>query len=140
MAVAFPIVSSDKDTNFTGAIVQNASEDENLSLGQNEVTIISVGLTSDQNLEWEVWFYRTDQFDDSDLDTDSFIAKVEFVAADGEQLAGAGKFVYNLSTLAIPYIDADETQELHVKLVNRSAASKNAGATGEVVLRIGVVE
>lgn len=133
------IVKSDKDTHFTGALAQNAHEEESLQLHarRNRCVILDVTVLSDQNLAWDVYFWSTDAFDNADLDLDSAIGKVSFVVADGEQIGGTGAYRYHANGLAIPYNDEDETGELHVSVVNRSGTSKNAGATGEVVFKAG---
>lgn len=133
-------LSSDKDTHFTGALATNAGEDENITgLKNNAILITGIAVVSDQNLDWDVQFYATDGFDDTDLDTDSFVGVFKFVAADGDQVAATGPYKYSTGSssnrfIGIDYYDVDETKELHVKLVNRNATSKNAGATGEVVV------
>jgi hypothetical protein len=137
-------VRTDKDTHFTGAIAQNAKEDENLTLpgtlrgtnGNARIAIRSIMLQSDQNLSWELIFWSTDGFDNTDLDLDTFLSRWTFAVADGVQIAGANQFYYYIEGLDIPYVDADNTGELHVSLVCRSAAGKTAGAGGEVVVQI----
>ena len=133
-------LSSDKDTHFSGALATNAGEDENLTGLKNDAILITgITVVSDQNLDWDVQFYSTDGFDDTDLDLDTFLGAFKFVAADGDQVAATGPYKYSTSSssnrfIGIDYVDVDATKELHVKLVNRNATSKNAGATGEVVL------
>ena len=133
-------ISSDKDLNFTTSLVTNAGEDEDLTgLKSSAALITGISIVSDQNLDWDVQFYSTDGFDDTDLDLDTFIGVFKFVASDGDQVGATGPYKYSTSSssnrfIGIDYVDADETKELHVKLVNRSATSKNAGGTGEVVV------
>lgn len=137
-------LQTDKDVEFTGAIVQNASEQENIVLtptlqgvnGTAQVFIRAIGIISDQNLAWELQFWSTDGFEDSNLDLDSNVGRWTFQAADGVQIAGTGSYYYYIDGLSIPYYDDDHTGELHVSLVNRSATSKNAGATGEIVVKV----
>jgi hypothetical protein len=135
-------VRSDKDTHFTGAIIQNAAEEENIVLpqclrgmnGNARAIVRSVAIVSDENLDWEVWLFRTDGFQDADLDLDTFTGFMAFAVADARQIAGAGPFYYYRGELNLPYQDADNTGELHIALVNRSAAAKSAGAAGEAVV------
>lgn len=131
------IISSDKDVNFTGALAQNAGANANIvGLPDNDGVIASLALLADQQLAFEVQFYSRDTFDNADLDLDTYLGSYRFAEGDGIQVAGAGSFKYDVSHLDLPYRDADGTLELHIKLVNRSAVGKNAGATGEVVVRV----
>lgn len=131
-------VRSDKDTHFTGAIAQNAKEDENLTgLLSNNIRITKVAIQSDQQLDYRLIFFATDQFDNTDLDVDDFTAEREMdLTAYGFQIAGANQWYMELDNLSILYTDDDATYELHVSLQNLSATGKNAGATGEVVIEI----
>ena len=148
------VIRSDKDTHFTGALAQNAGEDEDLAhpsyagfptaghakkpdaIASSRIFIRELRVWSDQNLSWEVQFYSKDTFDDTDADVDTFLGSFTFAVADGLQVAGAGLYRYNQTKLELFYYDADKTGEIHMKLVNRSTTSKNAGATGEVVVEI----
>jgi len=129
---------SDKDTHFTGSIVQNAKEDENLiGLPANRVRITGIALQSDQQLNYRVIFWTTDGFDNTDLDLDTFCAEVQIpLVTSGFRIAGANQYYLDVRGLEIEYEDDDASQELHVSLMNLSATTKNAGATGEVVLEI----
>lgn len=137
------LIKTDKDSHFTGSLATNAMEFENITgLETNSCTIVQVEILSDQNLDWDVYFFAKDTADDTDLDLDEAIGRAKFVVADGEQIAAAGPYRYSTATASgysfrgVRYIDTDKTHELHMGLVNRNATSKNAGATGEVVVRI----
>lgn len=131
------IISSDKDVDFTGALAQNAGANANVvGLPDNEGVIASLSVLADQQLAYEVQFYRSDTFDNADLDLDTYLGSYRFAEGDGLQVAAAGSFKYDVSHLDLPYVDVDGTRELHIKLVNRSAAAKNAGVTGEIVVRV----
>lgn len=135
-------VRSDKDVHFVGAIAQNASEEANISLpsaldgikGNARSRIRSIIIESDENLAWELWFFGKDLFQESDLDLDYFLGSVTFATGDGLRIGGAGQYCYYREDLDLAYEDFDNSGELHVALVNRSAASKTAGASGEVVV------
>jgi len=130
-------IDSDKDLHFTGALNQNAGEAESLgSLTCNGIIIESVAIQSDQNLSWDVYFFRTSGHDDTDLDKDFFVEVVDFDVIDGRRIAGANQYYYASTALHIPYHDDDVECQLHLMLVNRSATAKNAGATGEVKVSI----
>lgn len=147
------VIRSDKDTHFTGALAQNAGEEENIVLAlytamaatrlgaiepakSARLTIREITVISDENLAWEVQFYKSDDFANSDLDLDDFLFSHAFSASDGAQVGGTGAFYYNQTKLEGAYYDADGTGEIHIKLVNRSAASKSADAAGEVVVEV----
>lgn len=130
------ILQSDKDTDFVLAQAQNVSDNANLTgLDTNEVTIRDVIILSDQPLAWEVQLYTTDGFENADADLDTYLASIRFSEGDGKQIDGAGLYRYDVHGLSLFYEDLDATNELHVKLVNRSATAKNAGATGEIVVK-----
>lgn len=133
------IVRSDKDTHFSGGLAQNAAELEALDLpGQwgsrcVEFVVENIVIIADQNLEWDLFFWKSGDADDADLDLDAFVDYVNFPATSGKQVAGAGSFYYaSPSDLGIPVTVTDN--KLNVSLVNRSVTAKNAGATGEVVV------
>ncbi len=133
------LVRSDKDLNFTGAILADDHETEDLTGLNGSVGVIeSVTLLAEENLDWEVHFWGSDAFDDADLDADFWTDFVAFAAADAASIANAipGTFRYAATGLSIPYQDRDATTELHVSLVPRGAA-KTGGAAGEVVIEIG---
>lgn len=140
-------IDSDKDTHFAGAIAQNAMEVESLDFPSDwadislySIIIESITIQSDQNLEWDVYLWTDGAVDETDLDTDKFLDYFNFPASSGKQVAGANQFYYAAPSnqMNIPYYDSDKASKLHVGLVNKSASSKNAGATGEVKLRFAV--
>ena len=85
-----------------------------------------------------IYIWRNSNYDETVLDNSEFIDYFNFANASGKQIAGAGPFYYASPSndLDIPYIDLDRTSKLHISLVNRHATAKNAGATGEVVIKI----
>jgi len=133
----FHTLRSDKDSHFTGAIAQNAVEEENLTdLIGNKVKITGIIVLSDQQLDYRVIFYSTDGFANTDLNLDTLINEVELdLPSYGFRIAGTGKYCMVVTGLDIDYIDDDASEELHVALQNLSSTSKTAGANGEVILR-----
>jgi len=133
-------LSSDKDVNFTGEIIQNAIENESLSLpadmGLNKINqfiIKSIVLQADQNLAWDLILWSKSSYSNTDLDIDSALDVVSFTAASGKQIAASGQYYYNYPlSYGIAYRDNSNSSKIHCGLINRSATSKNAGATGEV--------
>lgn len=133
----FHTIRSDKDDHFTGAIAQNAVEEESLTgLIANKVRITGIVILSDQQLDYRVAFYSTDGFANADLDLDTLINEVELdLISYGWRIAGTGKYQMIITGLDVDYIDDDATNELHVALQNLSSTSKTAGSDGEVILR-----
>ncbi len=129
-------LSTDKDTHFTGAIAQGAKEDENITgLLGDKIRLTGLTFQSDQPLDYYLMFWRTDGFDDADLDLDKFAGMVHVpLATSGKQVGGAGQYYYSIEGVNLDYEDEDETKELHVSLYNASATAKAAGAAGEVVV------
>lgn len=132
----FHSVKTDKDTHFTGAIVQWATEEENLGgLIANKVRITGIAIQSDQQLDYRVVLFSRDTFANADLDVDTFYTEVELdMVSYGFQIAGAGQYYMAVNGLSVDYEDLDGSGELHIALQNLSAVAKNAGATGEVRL------
>lgn len=129
---------TDKDTHFAGAINQWATEEENVTgLLTSKIVIRGVSVLSDQQLNYRAILFSRDSFADADLDVDEFVSEIDLdLLSYGFQIAGAGLYMMSVTNLRVPYEDKDETKELHVALQNKSATAKNAGATGEVVMRI----
>jgi hypothetical protein len=103
----------------------------------SQVRLNNIEIISDQNLAWEVWLWATSSFNNnaSDLDAVYPYGRWAFTAADGVQIAATGPFYYFISGLGVPYQDGQNLSKLNVMLVNRSATSKNAGASGEIVIK-----
>lgn len=138
-------IDSVAGTHFTGALAQNAIESESIdfpdllgSVGVHDVIIEGVTVQSDQNLEWDVFIWSKNTYNTTNLDTAELVDYFNFPAANGKQIAGANQYYYPLpaNEVSVPYRDEDNTGKLHISLVNRSATSKNAGATGEVTIRV----
>ena len=126
-------IASDKDTHFTEELVKNAVERENIpDLRTNRIRIPKISIQADQRLFFEVLLYGSDDFEESDLDNDYFVAAVELnLPVYGFQQT-TGQWRLDIENLNIDYVDVDKTKEIHAVLRNLSPTSKNAGATGEV--------
>lgn len=138
-------------TDLTAACAQNAMITADivspaLGAGGNcRSRVKSISILSDQNLAWEVNFFGKNTYmtNQADLNLVFFLGRISFQVADGTQIAATGPFIYYIDGLDIPYLDADgatppaHVGQIHIGLVNRSATSKNAGATGKIVLEIG---
>lgn len=133
------IYSTDKDIHFTGQIIMNAHEEENITgLLSNRYMVRGVNIQSKQPLKYRLIFWSSDQFASTDLNLDYYIDDVELdmSAAPAFRINGANQYYLNSGDLAIIYEDFDITRELHISLQNESGPAKNAGVTGEVQLDI----
>jgi len=133
------IYSTDKDIHFTGAIVMNDHEKENLTgLLSNRYMVRGVNIQSKQPLKYRLIFWSSDQFDNTDLNLDYYIDDVELdmSAAPAFRINGVNQYYLNSGDLAIIYEDFDITRELHISLQNELGPAKNAGVTGEVQIDI----
>ena len=131
-------IDTDKDTQFTTAIAQNAIEEENITgLSDNKITITGIAFQAKEALSYRLWVFGTDGFADTDLDADQFIKYVDFdFATANGQIAGAGQYYLAQTDLNIDYEDEDATNELHLALQNLSASAKTADADGEVKVKV----
>jgi len=141
-------LDSDKDIHFTTAIAVNAKEDENIAgLTKNKILIVGVAIQAKVPLQdvpkhYRAIFWRTDGFDDVDLDLDRFIGAVELNLVNGWQIAGANQYYWDEKLgrgNGIEYTDEDGSNELHVSLQNLGVGAKTAGVNGEVKLTISYV-
>lgn len=138
LATPIQFIRSLKGTDFTAGLAQGFGTAAELpDLENNQGSVNSLVILSDQNLAWSLLFFATTGGADPDLDLDTYLGRIDFAAEDGVQLDAAGAYRYDASGLDIPYRDDDALGILHVVLMNRSATAKNAGATGEVVTVIG---
>jgi len=145
MAMGFAYIATDKDTHFTGALAENAIESESVDMPADWITadiekciISEMSFQSDQNLDWELIFWANSDYNETDLDNSKVITRISLAATTADQIAGTAQYIYdNPLAQSIEYVDEDNTSKIHVSLLNRSATGKNAGATGEVVLRMG---
>lgn len=125
------------------ALAQNAGEDLSLqvqsaAVGQRVDSIIrNITIVSVEDLNWELWFWGRNTFNEPTPDIDTFIASWLFAVA-GKQIGGAGLYHFYVDGLYIPYKDLDQTSRIHMTLVCRSAAGKSAGDAGAIRVRLGL--
>ena len=130
-------IASDKDTQFSGAITAGEHETENLTgLSSSVGTVRRAVLLAELDLDYEVHFWGSDSFSDADSDADVWLGFVELLAADARQVGNAEAHWRYAKTIEIPYLDSDNSTELHVSLVPTSANKPAAGAGGNVTLVI----
>lgn len=145
-------VRTDKDVDFIAGAAQNVMLTTNLSNnpvgagGTARCRIRSIALVADQQLAWELAFFGDSNFmtGQADLDAVRYLGRFSFQAADGTQIAATGPYLYYIDGLDIAYQDFEagtvpaRVGQIHLGLVNRSATAKNAGATGEIVVELGI--
>ena len=118
-------------TYFTGAIIQNAKEDEDITITSNSVLIDNISIKSVERLNFRLLFWKEDSFAD-------FIGYVDLdLVQFGFQIGGSGVWYLNITDVLIPYVDSDSSTELHMSLMCMSAAGKSAGVGGQVTLQLG---
>lgn len=123
------IIASVPTVDFLAGLILNAQDTANLAgLTDNTVTITGLTVVSVQQLHYQVMLYKKDTFLPAD-----FCASIDADLASYGVAVGAS-YVMDITKEDDLYIDLDSTQELHVALVNRDAAAKNAGAAGAVTL------
>jgi len=129
------IYSTVSTIHFTSAIAYQGHESENITgLSTNRYKISGVNIQSMQPLKYVLEFYGSDDFDSTDLDSDTFLDNIvldmtEFPAF---RVDNANQYKLNLSDLEVIYEDYDNSKELHVTLHNMSPTTKAAGAAGAV--------
>lgn len=146
------IIDTDPAVDFIAGLAQNAEDlihlTPDMAIGASpdcRFRLVGCSIISDQNLAWELNFWSREAGSGAaTVALDSFLGRWTFAAGDGVRIAGAGSYRYFIFGLDIPYIDEDPRSDrdppyngrIHLSLVNRSAASKNAGPTGEVKVRL----
>lgn len=142
-------------THFTGALAQNAALQENLDLFATPTTVVGdlmgVGagkhvrvrmrelrIISLQNLAWEIWLFGSSVVGGATIGLEKFLGFWNFVATDAKQATGDTFFYYYINGMDTAYQDLDQVGRIHMRLVNRSAGAKNAGATGNLEVELGL--
>lgn len=137
------VVRSLRSVHFQGTIAQNAIATANLQVpgaaaGPVPMRVRNIEVISKENLAWELQFFGSAQFQvPANIDQDQYLGVWSFATADGIRQAATGYYYYYIDGLDIPIVDQDGTGQLHVALVNRSAAGKSAAAAGELVIKVG---
>ena len=128
---------------FTGSIAQNVGvflslDVASLSLGFNvDARLRAIHMVAVEDLDYEVWFFRTKDAAGNSLDPDVNSALgIVTLPTTGLRIAAAGLYHFYVEDLDIPVFDTDRTSKVHMALVNRSAGAKTAGAAGAVRLEL----
>ena len=139
-------ISTSAANDFRGTLAQDAAATLNLNVSSSglptnaECVVRAVRVLSVENLAWEIRLYRTRAFNAPTPDADRFAGRWTFVAGDGTRIGSSGLYEYYIDGNDIAYGDEDQQSELHLALVNRSAAGKSAGDTGAVRIELVVQE
>lgn len=130
---------------FLGAIAQNAAaflslDVKALSVGENVDAILkSVHIVSVEDLDWELWFFRTSGAAGNSTDPDVNSAYgVAVLPSTAVRIGAAGLYHFYLEDLDIPLLDSERTSKIHMALINRAAAGKTAGAAGAVRVALSI--
>jgi len=120
------IAPTDRDTQFTDALVTNAVENENLSVAISKPYITNIAIMSVQNLNYRLVFYSKDRFGALE-----YIGNIDFdLPTEGVPLNSL--YCMNVHDITFDYIDEDNSDEIHMQLINLDAVAKLAGAAGAV--------
>ena len=137
-------IKTDSALHFTGAIAQNAGEGEDIALAMEVAAgkhcrgrIKAIAIQSVEARAWEVWLWsKSTKGVTGNVDTSTLIGYWGFAAADGLLVTGDANYYYYIDGLDQSYWDEDISGQLHITLVNRSAAAKSADAAGAVAVRL----
>lgn len=130
-------LASDKDEHFTEAITMNNQETESIAgLLSNKIYIHGVNIQSVQALKYRLIFWWDANFDDTDIDVDSYAGHVELdmTSSPAFRIDSANQYYLDVGDLAFAYEDRDATNKIHCSLQNLSATAKIAGSSGAVQL------
>lgn len=145
------LVRTDPATQFRAAVVQNAAAtldmlpgtglgffDVGLSASQSaRARLAALSLISVENLTWEVSLWARDTFASPTFTADGsdFLGRVTLTNTTATRIGGAGVYYYYVDGLDVPYVDRDQTSELHLMLIPRSAG-KSADDAGAVQIAL----
>lgn len=129
------VVTSVDSLNFTENIAENAAELEHFEIagiakGLRQGRVKSLIVWSSENNAWDIAFYRRRDPRSADPNEDAFLGVHVFTAASGLQVGAAGLYRYFVSGLDIRLRDDEDTGQIHVELINRSAGAKVAYGLG----------
>lgn len=141
------LVRSNATTQFTDAIAQNISENENIQLPTAmqavgaPLRVTALSIISVQNLAWELWLFGSSVFQSTDFAVDQFLGVWSFIETDARRVNSGTypAYYYYIDGLNIPYVDRSASStvvpSLHAALINRSAAGKLADGAGAIVVQ-----
>ena len=98
----------------------------------------SITIVSTDNHAWELWAFASSVRYPIDTDSNKFLGRWTFLASDAVQDTndGTAAFYYYIDGNDIPVRDDDNTGQLHLTLIDRTAGGLVAGAGHDVVIEI----
>lgn len=119
----------------------NGYVDGSLSAGGTcRARVKSLRIASVENLDWGIWLWRSSLFNTyasvADLAAQYVAGMYEFVAANAKQIAGTGPYYYYIEGTDEMYEDLGRAGNVHLMLVNRSAAAKSANDAGAILIEV----
>lgn len=148
------LVTTDPATQFVDAINQNAMAELILTMppatavagpgyvdgglaagGAVRSRIKGVVLAAVEALDWTVWIWGNDTFDDSNPALAKLLGFVALPASGAKRVGGAGLYYYAVNGLDIPYNDFLKLGQVYLGL-QPTSAGKSAGALGSVVVQL----
>jgi hypothetical protein len=143
----YVVLRTNPATDFRGAIAKDAALFADFvappGVGEEPYLVQSVEIISMENLAWELWFFNKAMASIPVVPgTDWFRGRWSFQASDAVRVGAAGVYHYSIDGLAIPSECSDydghpnKYAQLHMALVNRSAASKTADDPGALVVQL----
>ena len=147
-------VTTDPATQFVDAIAQNAMAELTLAMpaagqlagpgfvdgglaagGAVRSRIKGIVIESVESLDWVVWIWGNDTFDDSNPANAKLLGFAVLPASGNKRIAAAGLYHYYLGGLDIPYNDFQKLGRVYLGL-QPTSAGKSAGAGGSVALTL----
>lgn len=104
---------------------------------KRQAVIRSIFILSVENLAWELNWFSGAAGVTASPDTDTWLGRWQFAAADAVQITGSSLYRYAIPEIVQPYRDLDggTVENLHLMLVNREAVTgKTAGAGGAMTV------
>ena len=133
------ILSSNKNSHFTGAIALNAIEYEDIDgLVASKINIRGIYLQVKEAMLYTLWLWKDSGHANTDLNLDSNKDMINLdVGTSGKRIAGTGQYYLSLTGLTVSYEDTEPPSaagkyKLHCGLMVSSGAGKSAGVPGEV--------
>lgn len=132
------IISTDKDVHFTQELLQNQCENETLNLPTNKCVIDGVSIQSKQPLKYRLIIFGNNYFSNSNMNTEKYIGDIELdlTQSPAFRINDSNQYRLNSEDLKISYQDYNETNIIHLSLMNESPTSKLSGMNGEIQINI----
>jgi len=97
---------------------QEKTDESTSGLISNKIIIKRVRVQADTQSQWEVWFWRTSRFDNTDMDGDGYSGHVSLTEPQATT-AWSSRWYYDSGEVNIPYEDLDGRHTMHWSFINR---------------------